>query len=631
MTMLQQSSSARDRELTNWYERIRTGQLKLPRFQRFEAWDRGRIAGFLNTVIQNLPVGVTLLLDVGDAEKFVSRYVETAPQPGAKVTEHLLDGQQRLTAFWRSVHNNYDGEKYFVYLPAFDPRDDASREADEICVKYESHWVHNGVSRPVWADSPKGCLDRGRVPLDLLRPEDIGGEINQWIADATAHLEPADDAPDALNQFKALTRRRDTLRETINVLRERMAHFNLPFLALPATTDADVALQVFVNMNTNSKPLSMYDLTVAKVEGETGASLHDKQEHLEDTYPLVNHYGDLSWPILQTAALMQGLVPNRSGVANMDNRRLIADWPRMESAVARTADFLAQQHVYDEARLPTNVVFPVVAACLSDVPDDGDAAGRADRLLRAYVWSAFSTTRYEGAANTRALQDYKKLAELLKGPAISTEAYAAVPVMDRRDYPLPSYEQLVRVGWPKGSDRMARAVLATTLYFGGIDFADGKLASYDSLQKREYHHVFPDALLQDAEIESYLALNCALITWKTNRNIGRKDPLEYVKDRVQWSDEAEVAQRFATHLLDFKELAAAHYVGADGQPLKGAALAQKLKPDFERFLERRAKRVAYAVTKLAQGDVPTLNGTFASAETTQAAREDPIEPAATPA
>ena len=79
MTILTQSSNARDRKLSDWYERIRTGQLKLPRFQRFEAWDRGRVVGFLNTIVQNLPVGVTLLLEVGDKEKFVSRNVATAP------------------------------------------------------------------------------------------------------------------------------------------------------------------------------------------------------------------------------------------------------------------------------------------------------------------------------------------------------------------------------------------------------------------------------------------------------------------------------------------------------------------------------------------------------------------------
>jgi hypothetical protein len=206
MTILQQSSNARDRKLSEWYERIRTGQLKLPRFQRFEAWDRGRVVGFLNTIIQNLPVGVTLLLEVGDKEKFVSRHVATAPEAGARVTEHLLDGQQRLTAFWRAMHNNYEGEKYFVYLPQFDQRDDDDRDADDICIEFQGRWQHKDTLRPVWADSPKGCLGRGLVPVDLLRPGDMDGQISEWIANATAHMEPPDDAADAMPRYKKLTR-----------------------------------------------------------------------------------------------------------------------------------------------------------------------------------------------------------------------------------------------------------------------------------------------------------------------------------------------------------------------------------------------------------------------------------------
>ncbi|MCI1711071.1 MAG: DUF262 domain-containing protein [Chiayiivirga sp.] len=614
MTILQQSSNARDRKLSEWYERIRTGQLKLPRFQRFEAWDRGRVVGFLNTIIQNLPVGVTLLLEVGDKEKFVSRHVATAPEAGARVTEHLLDGQQRLTAFWRAMHNNYEGEKYFVYLPQFDQRDDDDRDADDICIEFQGRWQHKDTLRPVWADSPKGCLGRGLVPVDLLRPGDMDGQISEWIANATAHMEPPDDAADAMPRYKKLTAMRGELRGVLNTLRERVAHFNLPYLALPATTEADVALKVFVNMNTNSKPLSMFDLTVAKVEEEAGASLHGLQEQLEEAHPQATYYGDLSWPLLQTAALLQGLVPNQTGVASLDKPLLVKDWPRLQKAVVRAADFLTRQHIFDAARLPTNLVFPVLAACLDSVPTEGDAAGRGERLLRAYMWSAFFTNRYEGAANTRAFQDFKALLNLLKRSTFSPADYAEVPVMNRQDYPLPDHEQLVRVGWPKGADRMARAVLATTLYFGGWDFADGRPASYEALKAREYHHVFPDALLQEAEINSYLALNCALITWKTNRSIGRKDPLEYLKDRVEWAEEADVSQRLETHLLDYGRLAAAHYADEAKQPLAGPALLAKLKPDFERFLEQRARRVAIAASKLAHGEIPSCKAVLAEAD-----------------
>ena len=62
-----------DRELAVWYQKVKESDIKLPRFQRFEAWDRNRICSFLNTIIHNLPVGVTLVLEVGDCEKFPSK------------------------------------------------------------------------------------------------------------------------------------------------------------------------------------------------------------------------------------------------------------------------------------------------------------------------------------------------------------------------------------------------------------------------------------------------------------------------------------------------------------------------------------------------------------------------------
>lgn len=623
MTILQQSIKAEDRSLGTWYTLIQSGQLKLPRFQRMEAWDRSRIKGFLNTIIQSLPVGVTLLLQVGDEEKFISRYIATAPETGARSTEHLLDGQQRLTAFWRTMHNNYEGETYFVYLPQFDRNDNDSRDADEISIEFQGRWKHEGKLRPNWADSPKGCLERGLVPANLLCPGDPAGRVKTWVEQATAHLEASDDAPDALAQYKKVAAKRRELLSLITQLRERVTHFNLPFLALPATTDAKVALAVFVNMNTNSKPLSMFDLTVAMVEEEAGASLHDLQEQLEDTHPEVTRYGDLTSPLLQIGALLQGREPNKSGITGMDMGQLVQDWPRIERAIVRAANFLVRQHIYDARRLPTNVALPILAACMDVVPDAGDALGRGEHLLRAYLWSAVFTSRYEGAAATRSFQDYKALSALLQRKQFGPDDYASVPVMDRQDYPLPSFEQLTRVGWPKGHDRMARAILATTLYFGGWDFADGRPASYEALKTREYHHIFPDALLQEAGIESYLALNCALITAKTNRTIGRKDPLDYLKDRVEWSDENAVSERLKTHLLDYTKLAAYTYVDeATKKSLMGEALNAELKLDFEAFLERRAKLVALTAKHLADGQQLTYETLMAETRRSAVANHD---------
>ena len=78
MTIMQQSSLAQGRSLGVWFQHIQQGMVKLPRFQRLEAWDRSRITSFLKTIINNLPVGVTLALDLAGVEKFESRYVACA-------------------------------------------------------------------------------------------------------------------------------------------------------------------------------------------------------------------------------------------------------------------------------------------------------------------------------------------------------------------------------------------------------------------------------------------------------------------------------------------------------------------------------------------------------------------------
>ena len=53
--------------------------------------------------------------------------------------------------------------------------------------------------------------------------------------------------------------------------------------------------------------------------------------------------------------------------------------------------------------------------------------------------------------------------------------------------------------WPLAGQKKvgieARAILAVSNYLGAHDFADSKPASFESIQKREYHHIFPDALL----------------------------------------------------------------------------------------------------------------------------------------
>lgn len=607
MSILQQSSKAQDRTLGVWFHHIQQGMVKLPRFQRFEAWDRGRISSFLNTIINNLPVGVTLALEVAGREKFESRYIATSePSTAGTVTQHLLDGQQRLTAFWRSMHNNYECETFFVYLPQFDMHWEEPGECMEIsCVP---RWVNKHQLRmPRWAEEPAQCFRRGLFPVSLLRPGDISSEIDQWLNDATKPLEPSDSDADALAKYKAYTSTRDKIKAEITTLRERVTHFNLPYLSLPATTSKDVALQVFINMNTNSKPLSLYDIIVAEVESVAEKSLHALEASLVDKCPTAGRYGNVSDLILSTSALLQEKLPNTRGMIEMDKKQLLANWSKLERGLERMAAFMESQGVFDEARLPTNAVLAVIAAAYELIPDHGDFLGKAETLLRRYLWSSFFSDRYENAAASRAFADFKAIKALLKNPGFSEGDLASVPVLNRAEFPLADVDSLMVAGWPKGAGIEARAILAVTTYLGAIDFADHRTATYDSIQKREYHHIFPDALLSEADIPSFLALNCALITWKTNRIIGRKDPLEYLKERVQWADSSVVSERLRSHLISYDLLSKAHYAG-----LEGTGFKERVGADFDEFLRDRAKLVVSAMTLLTEGKTPSLDALWAA-------------------
>ena len=416
-------------------------------------------------------------------------------------------------------------------------------------------------------------------------------------------LAPSGDESDAFEKLKAHSKLRETIKAEIVTLRERVAHFNLPFLSLPAETSKDVALQVFINMNTNSKPLSIYDIIVAEIEGVAEESLHDRVESLTEMCPNASHYGEMTDLILSTSALLQDHLPNNRGMIDMDKQRLIENWPKLERGLERMAGFLAGQGVFDVARLPTNAVLAVIAAAYDLIPDDGDFLAKAEKLLRRYLWSAFFTDRYENSAASRAYADFRAIKVLFKNPSFTEADVGAIPVLNRSEYPLADADSLMSAGWPKAARIEARGILAVTTYFGAFDFADDSKASYESIQSREYHHVFPDALLSEAEIYSSLALNCALITWKTNRIIGRKDPLDYLSERVELADENSVRERLRTHLISYDQLSKAHYGN-----LSGDALKDSLQEDFRALLRDRANLVAAAVASLSQGEQPSLEG-----------------------
>lgn len=584
---------ARNRKLEDWYGKIKHGEIKLPRFQRFEAWDRHRICSLLEVVIHNLPLGITLTLEVGEREKFISRFIETAPDDVGRVYEHLLDGQQRLTALWRAFHNNYEWETYFVYIKQFDNYD-KDEDREDMSVFFRGRYVKkNGEKYPLWCDAPAQCLQRGFIPTHLLKPEDMQSEIDEWIKNATDELRPKDDI-EKLEEFLEYKKK---VSDKIKDLRAIVSNYNLPYLSLPSQTDKSVALNVFINMNTNSKPLSTFDIIVAEVESVMEQSLHDLQDALDEKDPNIARYSGLSDMILTTSALLQNALPNQRGAWDMDKQAMVEKWHIMERGLSRMAKFLRNEGIYDRQRLPTNAVLAVIAALYADIPESGDKRGQDELLLKKYLWNSFFSDRYENSAATHAFADFVAIRKIIRGECKDDNSkYVIDDVPIFKEHPLVETEELLTAEWPKRATIRGRAILAVVCRLGALDFSTGERLDVGNIEQRHYHHIYPDALLKEAEINGFLSLNCSLISDKTNISIGRKDPLEYMKDRYKWTTEEIVRERLQSHLIPIKELANGGY-----DNLSDEQKVTKLKNDFDRFICRRAELVMKAVKLLVSG------------------------------
>lgn len=565
---------ARNKKIEDWFAMVKQGQVVLPRFQRHEAWRHAQVVGLLENILRDppLPIGALLTLEVGDQELFHSRPIVGAPAPQSKPSMHLLDGQQRMTALWRSLTGDYrrDGIEVFVSLKAREENeeDDSAETVDAPKVEAIKRWDRKGVMQPAWANDPVSMLKEGYLPATILCPGSMGEEaLNKWKK--------------AIEEGQLLT---FDLVDRLATLRQRVAKYDVPFLSLSSETGRETALDVFIKMNTSATPLKDFDIVVAQLESATGDSLHDMVEELVESVPAARDYGRIEDVILSVAALLMDRPPlKKTYLDTAYGNDFAAIWARLKHGFKHGIAFLRSESILNEQCLPSEVAVYLTCALWADVPEHAfDDGGNARALIRKALWRGCYTNRYGKTSATRAYADYRVLRDMIAG-----KETAPCELFDDTYFPLPAKEEMLLAGWPGRKDRLPRAMLATGLRRGGLDFADGASITPDNFHSREYHHLYPVGILSGDRADERVnrALNCALITWTTNRKVGAQMPSDYISKRAAAASlgEEAVRQRLESHLIPYDALIA---------------------DDYEAFLNARAERIHADMTKLCQGGSP---------------------------
>ena len=486
---------------------------------------------------------------------FDERLIKGIPKSEAseECTRNLLDGQQRITALWKALHDVYDDRAFYV---TFDKNNSMYHETGVISISKA------GKDRKT-VGNPKQEFIKGWVPFRILSFE-------------LDHSDPA------IKWRKEADKDDETLESLISSLRAKLNARSIPYLSLPVSTSADDAINIFIKTNQSAYHLSYYDLAVAQMQKEVEESLQNLVDNVVAKVPQIKllegaAIGDL---VLKVTCVIQGMKPTFGNYKKLDYKKLSSMCDELADAFQWTVEILKGIGICERVRLPTTVPPRVLPALYSSIPMKPAAKrANAESLIRSYLWWAFLSNRYDRQANDRLYEDYEALKRRLSGNGGSIPASQAEK---------PDRAALLAAGWPKQATRLGKAILLICSQHGALDLASKKELLRDPAS--EYHHIFPKKVLRDHQLDdiAFRALNSMLLASPVNQEWLSQMPGDYLLSldeelkSLSWIPEV-----LETHLLPMEELRSAK-----------KASRSKVKTMYNKFLKARAAMVQEEVNSL---------------------------------
>ncbi len=618
------------RTVKEWLLALLDGSLALPLFQRSYVWTDSKTSDLIMALLQGRPVGTMLLIDrYRDAlpqeptqsqrrelQRFAPRLLAGTEGKLNTCQELILDGQQRLTSLWRALElgtvtgmEETESHGRHAFLKVEDLS--SSTLKPELVFWPSKSWA--GLLR----SEPKRAREDDLIPLYLFDPRSadpmqgpLQDPLLKWCAVACE------------NEMEAGN---DLWWRISHQLRSLLLTRNVWYAKLPKTMTRSQAIEVFVQVNRSSAVIRQFDIAVAEYDqGTGGRSLRreisawaESNAYAEaffgsDEEKMIPKVGEL---ILKVACLQEGKAPTDKQYTSsrvLDRLRTPQLLKMILDGIEWTFDFLAEEKIWKDKHLPSAVPLRVLPALFPEylhLRDSTDSEGRARRCVRAYLWRAFVTERYNQAANTRLKEDYeglKKVLANLKGTANALAALRTDVPAFRESCPLPGVTALhdmnAPLAPPTQKNSLSRALLVASLHKGALDFASGEPISAGNVSNREAHHLFPRGFIKshvEGKKQINHCLNYALVSGPTNKRIAARPPLRYLRDRYRGDErltKGELKRRIESHIIPYGAL-----VVREGRGTSGNLHPDQIKKTYAGFLRARAERMRTVIAQLADG------------------------------
>lgn len=562
-----------DYPLVDLLRMVDEGKIQLPDFQRKWKWDNDRIRGLLSSISLGHPVGVVMLLDVGEEVVFATEKLSGSVAVQGTVPERLLlDGQQRLTSLYQALYSDdtvktEDSRKkrmsVYYFININQSLDESFNREDAIIAVPGDRVVRDDFGRKIIADystMEKEC-SAGVYPLNKMFDSNY---MFSWLIEYLKHGADGTEQKEKFSLFQ---------KQVI----QRFTGYKVPTIVLTKDTSRDAVCTVFEKVNTGGVPLNVFELLTATF-AMSGFKLKDdweaRRKRWKDRKVLDNVD---SVDFLQAISLLSSLArrkawagseADRPGVTckKQDVLRLtLEDFHRwadqLTDALGACAVFLNEQHVFLARDVPYRtqlVPLSVIRVLLGTRFDDRAVNDK----IRQWYWCGVLGELYGGANETRFARDAEQVPEWAVGVGSIPGTVEAAIFGDKRLLTLKSRNSAAYKG-----------IYALLMAGGCRDWAENKKLDWSAFTeyKVDIHHIFPKKWCLKHGIDSHQResiVNKTALSRRTNQKIGGKSPKTYVPRVVRESQLSD---------LEFDQLLLEHFV-------EPSALREA---DFESFFQAR--------------------------------------------
>lgn len=367
-------------------QRVRTGRLALPDFQREFVWNPSRVVELIDSVSRQWPIGSLLLLS--GPQPFAIRPIDSGPAvPDEELDLYILDGQQRVTSLFHAVADVSE----FCYYVDFN----ALARDDDDYISWER--------RSVFENHYPGVAARAHAQLALVKDVWDLQSFYKWL----------ECVPDESKRAECVGLRDSKLPGLHAKVYKVMA------IVLDQAIELEALARIFETLNRTGVALNAFDLMVATLY-PSGFRLRDEWESAqEDCMQILRMEPDEIEPLKLIALLVRANLGKKvsRGVRQGDLLRLDRAEIRRNWPMAITLFEKALAYCNERFGVTTNGLVPSWAMVL------GVAGwlhfGRADdATIRAWWLDRLVTQYFSQAANTRIVSEFDAIAQYRSGEPV---------------------------------------------------------------------------------------------------------------------------------------------------------------------------------------------------------------------